>query len=212
MSNRLKLVVEIKSHLRQAARSLDDAEHHYREAGARLAKLKGQKGEIWTGRWDVYVRKQFDLSQDRADELIRIATGRTTVAETRSRTKNRVKKHRAKSLLRNSDYLHPSEKSYSKTGNPCDFNGEDPEDVAEPGDSMEIIRRRIFLYRTSEVLRHAEEHGFDVADDSEIDREIINAAKACADAWIEVHKQLVKRHAKEKRNGKKTTSASASIH
>jgi hypothetical protein len=50
--------------------------------------------------WPQYVRKPFDLGRSRADELIQIADGRTTVAETRAATAQRVQKH-AKSPLAN---------------------------------------------------------------------------------------------------------------
>jgi hypothetical protein len=77
----------------------------------------------------------------------------------------------------------------------CDFNGEDPGDVAEPGDTPEMIRRTIFLYRASEALRHARENGFDKASASEIDEEIISAALAVAQAWSD---QLSALRAKQK--------------
>ena len=50
------------------------------------------------------VRQHFDRSQERADQLIRIAKGDTTLAEVRQKANERKIKHRAKqSVFRNTD-------------------------------------------------------------------------------------------------------------
>ena len=77
----------------------------------------------------------------------------------------------------------------------CDFNIEDPGDVAEPGDSPEKIRRQIFLNRASEALRHARENGFDKVVASEITPEIIAASSKAAGAWAAVKIDLLRRAA-----------------
>jgi hypothetical protein len=79
----------------------------------------------------------------------------------------------------------------------CNFNGEDPNDVAEPGDTPEMIRRTIFLYRASEALRHAREHGFDKAADAEITDEIVKLAKKTAEAWVDQAAALERRQLAE---------------
>jgi hypothetical protein len=71
----------------------------------------------------------------------------------------------------------------STAKNACDFNGEDPADVAEPGDSDETIRYRIFMHHAAEALRHANTNGFERATPPEITDEIITAATQTADAW-----------------------------
>ena len=52
----------------------------------------------------------------------------------------------------------------------CDYNPEDPDDVAEPNDTEEEIRQRILAHHISEVKRHAEKilEQLEFADRSEI--------------------------------------------
>ena len=75
----------------------------------------------------------------------------------------------------------------------CDFNAEDPGDVAEEGDSDEDIRHRIFMHRASEALRHAEQNGFEKAATKEITKEIIQIALAAAEAWSSLTSELQRR-------------------
>jgi hypothetical protein len=75
----------------------------------------------------------------------------------------------------------------------CDFNGEDPGDVAEPGDSKEMIRHRIFMHRASEALRHARENGFEAASANEITDEIVAASSQAAEAWADLTSELQRR-------------------
>jgi hypothetical protein len=72
----------------------------------------------------------------------------------------------------------------------CDFNGEDPEDVAEPGDSDETIRHRIFMHRATEALRHAREIGFEKMSAVEITDDIIAASMQAAEAWSDLTSKL----------------------
>jgi hypothetical protein len=76
-----------------AANSLSDAEACYEEAGRLLIEAKARvnkSGESWSS----WVFKHCGIKQPRADELIRIAAGVTTVAEVRASTAARVAKHR----------------------------------------------------------------------------------------------------------------------
>lgn len=68
----------------------------------------------------------------------------------------------------------------------CDYNAEDPADVAEEGDSEEDIRHRIFIYHADESHRHAVENGFKNAAPSEITSDIMRAAARAAKAWADV--------------------------
>jgi hypothetical protein len=61
------------------------------------AKERKPKGDTWPA----FVKMHFEFSRERADELIRIANGNTTVTEVRAKTVARVKKHRSKPVLRN---------------------------------------------------------------------------------------------------------------
>src|SRR5579872_5708840 len=61
----------------------EKAEQYYKAAGLHLATAKASKPADVT--WPVFVRKHFNLGQERADELIRIGDGRTSLAEVRAK-------------------------------------------------------------------------------------------------------------------------------
>jgi hypothetical protein len=163
------LVEQIQSHLEMAGRSIADAQKHYHKAGLSLKKLKAQKkADGVKGSWAKYIHEHFghSLSQQRADELIRIAEGKTTVVEVRAKAKAGMRKSRAKK----------STKRY------VDSQPEDPEH-----------RRQNFLHHAAEAKRHALENGFDKTSDNEIDEEILGAARAAKAAWDYVNNQLSRR-------------------
>jgi hypothetical protein len=103
------LVSTVKAHLVKAAQYLDKAgqqtdkaEQHYISAGLTLMELKDRQKElkkkkdaVWLT-WPDYVRVTFDLGPSRADELIRIGRGSTTVAETRADKAASTAKSKAK--------------------------------------------------------------------------------------------------------------------
>jgi uncharacterized membrane protein YqiK len=88
------LIGKIKTHLVAAIRATAEADEHWKSAGTLLKELKALKPKNLT--WVVYVRQHFDLSQQRADELIRIADGDTTVERVRAANNERKQKHREK--------------------------------------------------------------------------------------------------------------------
>jgi hypothetical protein len=63
----------IKDHLENARFYSRDARHHYRKAGHALKQLKKL---IAPKPWDAYVREEFNISAERADELIHNAVRR----------------------------------------------------------------------------------------------------------------------------------------
>lgn len=79
----------------------------------------------------------------------------------------------------------------------CEFNGEDPADVAEPGDSEQTIRHRIFVHHASEAVRHAHDNGFDRAAPTEITEELIAMSLQAAEAWSALANKLQQRMKKE---------------
>jgi hypothetical protein len=95
-------IAEVKELLRKIKQSKDDAKQYEIEIGRHLKILKTTKPK--GTRWSDYVRIHFGLRQSRADQLIRVAEGRTTVAKERQDTASRVKKHsQKKSALANAD-------------------------------------------------------------------------------------------------------------
>jgi hypothetical protein len=82
----------------KAEQATDKAEQYYITVGRNLEELKERKpkGTLWPA----FVKKHFGYSQPRADELIRIADGRTTLDESRAGKRERVRKAREDTVLR----------------------------------------------------------------------------------------------------------------
>jgi hypothetical protein len=182
--NETELIHGIKTYLRRAAACTADAEKNQRAAGKLLAKLKDSKpkGQDWPS----YVRKHFDLSQQRADELIRIAVGKITVAKTREGKRQRMRKSRAKAKS--------MPRGIGSNGNAkpvtCDF---DPEhDKEEDWMTDEDIRSNAFRWQTDEAVRLAEECALlrPGASPSEITAERLKKIATVINAWRELHRKL----------------------
>jgi hypothetical protein len=88
------LVAVIKAHLAKGAQSADKADQHFIAAGLLIKELKTRKPN--GAPWPEYVRKTFGLGRERADELIRIADGRTSVEKVRAGGATRAAKNIAK--------------------------------------------------------------------------------------------------------------------
>ena len=87
-----QLASMIKALIEKGAYAKDTAEKYYKAAGRHLKTLKEQKPENVT--WEKYVKAEFGLSQTRADELIRIADGLTTLEKTRATAREGMRKLR----------------------------------------------------------------------------------------------------------------------
>lgn len=89
-----QLIQTIKAHLAKAAQALDKSGQHETSAGLYLKELKARKPSALP--WPEYVRATFNLGQSRADELIRIADGRTDVETVRAGGAAREAKSKAR--------------------------------------------------------------------------------------------------------------------
>ena len=76
------------------------AEQYYTSLGLTLAELKQRKPT--DTKWPAFVKKYFNYSRARADELIRIADGRTSVEEVREKRRDDMQRSRKNSLPRGS--------------------------------------------------------------------------------------------------------------
>jgi len=87
-----QLASTIKTLMENGVRAKDTAEKYYKAAGRHLRTLKEQKPENVA--WEKYVKAECGLSQTRADELIRIADGLTTLERTRATAREGMRKLR----------------------------------------------------------------------------------------------------------------------
>jgi hypothetical protein len=183
-ANFIALEKNVRVLLEKAAHAADKAEQFYVSAGLRLkqlkethATIKGQRG--WKP-WAEYVRATFDLGQPRADELIRIADGRTTVAETRGKTAERMKKLR-KPMSRDIGSAESEDEEIllveGRTPKPKDgfYNS-----------SSQDERKEFFLFSVNKIIDDAEYFGVP-------DEEVCAAAHRVAKAWTTFAKELEKR-------------------
>jgi hypothetical protein len=95
----VQLIAAIKTLIAKGDKAAEKAEQFYIAAGQHLKTLKEQKPCDVT--WEHYVTEKVGLGRSRADELIRIADGRTSIAQVREQTAKRVSQHRARPALRN---------------------------------------------------------------------------------------------------------------
>jgi hypothetical protein len=94
----------IKAHIAAGDKAVGKADEHYTAAGIHLLEAKERVKRTANLTWPAFLVSQCSIQRSRADELIAIAEGRTSLAEVRERTKNKVAAHRAsakQSPLRN---------------------------------------------------------------------------------------------------------------
>jgi hypothetical protein len=95
------LIHTAKTLQQKAEQAHDKAEQYWTSLGLTLAELKARTPADTT--WPDFVRKHFDYSRERADELIRIGNNTTTVAKVREQTRMRVATSRKKAVLRSTE-------------------------------------------------------------------------------------------------------------
>jgi len=172
---------------------------HYVALGQKLAELKGRKPEGTT--WPAFVKKHFGYSREWADELIRIAVGKTTVKATRAKAAKRKAKSRAKkSGVTNAGHtgssdnvIHPSFGKDKPQAGDCDYDDGDPDHV--DCDTPEQTRRQIFLNmarewgikRPTEVLDNA---FFNKASPEEATDDLFVEIKKVIAAWNAIAAKL----------------------
>ena len=98
-----ELIHTAKALQAKAEQAEGKAEQFYVSLGLTLTELKERKPPGTT--WPAFVKKYFGYSRERADELIRIGNGATTVKETRDRKQTSMKKSRANPVPRGTGKL-----------------------------------------------------------------------------------------------------------
>lgn len=159
LKTKTTLIEATRQDLAKAKECMETAELFYKSAGQKLKQLKLEKPTGIT--WEKYVRDEFDLSRQRADELIRIAEGKTTVKKTRETKRNSVRQTR-KRLLRSSH-----SKREKKLINPK------PE-------RPEVIWRRGLISRCNYAIGDSK---FEDWSMFKVDKHLVSLAKQAADGW-----------------------------
>lgn len=174
-----QVVKAVKALIAKGDQAAEKAEQYYKAAGLHLKTLKENKPEGVT--WEVFVKEQCGVSYQRAYQLISIADGRTTLAETREKNKE------ANQRLRDRQPLSRDRGDPPATGSKALVESEpEPEDDDEPADPNS--KHAAFLMRTELCLDKMREcewlygtvpPNFGPKRKSDIAR----AARAVATAW-----------------------------
>src|SRR5436309_14592646 len=90
------LAGHIKAHVEKGDKATGKAEEHYKAAGIHLIEARKRVQETPGMTWPAFLAGHCTLGRGRANELIRLAEGRTTLNEIRAGTRSRVAAHRAR--------------------------------------------------------------------------------------------------------------------
>jgi len=169
-----QLAKRIKALIDKGDHAADKAEQFYKAAGLELQKLKDDfKDNKPPGvTWEQYVYETCGLRRSRADELIRIGEGSTTLEEVRKRDSEKKRRLRHK-----------------PPGRPGAPPPDEPEDNPEPEDAPEDepdddrMHYMAYMNRVNEAIKYAF-HSGPITDDAAA------LARAAADAWNKLAQQL----------------------
>jgi hypothetical protein len=179
LMNESQLVKTITTLIAKGDHAKGKADQFYIAAGKHLESLKADGAhKRHDMAWAAFVEKFCGIGRSRADELIMIADGRTTVAETRTETARRVKKHDQKPPLANGGN-NSQAVAVVEPEDDDDDTGPDEGPLTTGVNPVEA-RRRGLLYRASEALRLAQ---FDDLVGLTIDGEMRKAIASAAQAW-----------------------------
>ena len=172
--------------LEYAERKVDE---YQRTIGQHIAAIKKARPDDW----QQVIEAECKIKKSRAYELLRIGDGTKTVEETRAKTTERSRRHRAIPLRNGKRTSTTLVKVEPSTTNPA--IDDQVWDSGPPGPSNEHpadARRRGFMWRASEAVRFAR---FDDLAGLKVDEEMRKAVKDVADAWAELQVALAEREA-----------------
>jgi len=84
----------IRAHVAKGDASIEKAEQHYKAAGIHLIEAKARVAATPGLTWPAFLNSHCGIRRRRADDLIALADGRTTLAEMRDKNRERVAAHR----------------------------------------------------------------------------------------------------------------------
>lgn len=164
-----QIVKTIKALIDKGDHATDKAEQFYKSAGAYLKTLKARKPDDIP--WYKFVRDKCNLSQQRADELIRITDGQTTLEKVRDDTKGRMQKLREQK---------PNPMS-------CDIGSEPAKTPAkaasEKKEEVETYRSAMLIHAESGIVYAEMVNASYQACPSALTPEIVDSARRAAKAW-----------------------------
>jgi hypothetical protein len=187
-----QLVRAIKAHIAKGDKAAEKSEQHYIAAGQHLKTLKAQMPRGL--KWEAYLEELgIHVGRRRADELIQIADGRTSIAAVRERNADAAREHRERLALRNAE---PETESIEENASPPEVGAEAmkarfaaiEQEAEDEDDDIETdinpeSHRNAFLIRADQAVRFAVYSG-------PIDQEIVEATRAAVLAWTTLLQQI----------------------
>lgn len=213
------LIKAAKALQKKAEQASEKADQYWISLGEALAELKRRKPPKTT--WPVFVKEHFDYSQQRADELISIAAGRTTVEAVREGRREGHKRMKANPPLASGG----SKKGNGSSANLTDqeivaqFEGEEAANAMKGGCDYDWSNPPVtdFGNDTNKMYKAQAEHYITEAKhlatacpllnipSSKISASEVKAVWSVVHAWQKVAERIEQRH-KEHENAKKNES------
>jgi hypothetical protein len=165
------LIRTVKVHIEKGNRAAEKSEQHFIATGLFLKEAKERKPADIT--WPDFVRQHFDLGRSRADELIQIADGRTTVELVRSRVERNNHRNR---MARSADLI-------GESSNLIPTHQTDDEDQAVESDSAQVIWERGILARATEAVAGA---AFEDWSHIEVGDLVVSEVRKAVNAWADL--------------------------
>ena len=168
----------IKAHITAGDKATDKAEEHYKAAGIHLSEAKERVAHTKGLTWTAFLIKNCSIGSRRADELISIADGRTSLADVRERARTSMAASRAKQSAQRC--AESSEKTEQKQQNRLsDDDGESGDDGgAAPAQVEDSI-----LYAIQRINENARVFN-KILKASAFDREAVDRINTAIDRMI----------------------------
>jgi hypothetical protein len=153
-----KAIAESKAHYKAGEKATEEAEKYYKAAGVHIAQCKKLYKRGSNRTWAQFCKERLGMTARRADELIMIGDGRTTLQKVRAKKKASMRKVRSKSEPRGSHSAPPP----------------------NPPPKPEEFCRAGFLSCAAEATAHAT--NYDLGNVT-IDQDMVDAGQKVVDAW-----------------------------
>lgn len=168
------LIDHANAHLDKGEQSSGKSEEHYIAAGKYIAQCKGRYKSESNLTWGEFCLEHFKFTRKRAQQLMMIGDGRTTIWRAREANNKSARRIRAE-----------NRKTRGKRVSPPDTEDECPE-CATP----EEAERLGFLNAARISKANAYYHDL---TDAVIDQEMVSAAQEAASAWTKRAAELTRR-------------------
>jgi hypothetical protein len=167
--------------------------------GLTLKEAKARKPANIT--WPAFVSRHFNFSRSRADTLIQIADGRTTVAEVREGRRESVNRSRNNNPpLRSGGSRNSSSRHIEPRNNACDVVP-----INTPRHLPAVDQHRFnFRYFAAEAIDYASRARLEIRN-TEVNKEVLRIAREASRVWSDLVVELERQQQRERQHDNTTT-------